>query len=254
MEWNWTDLLWKGIYALLVFGGGYFVAGWLTGVVNLALERAKLDPIVRRLIVSTVRPVVLSIALFAALAVIGIPMTTFAAMAGASTLAIGLALQGSLSNIASGAMLLSLRPFDADDFITAGGHSGKVRSLKLFVTVLDTPDGNTITLPNDVVFGGPITTFTTTPNSRVDMTWVVGTDTDLDAVRDMVLQAMAADERTLEEPAPSFTVKGMTDLGIEVIGKVWTLNADKWDARSDIQAEVFKKLQGAKVHLPTRAS
>ncbi|MCB9678613.1 MAG: mechanosensitive ion channel family protein [Alphaproteobacteria bacterium] len=252
MDWNWTDLLYQGLYAVIVCGVGYLAAGWLTGLANMAIGRTPLDPIVRRLVVSLVRPVVLGITVFAALSLVGIPITTFAAMAGAVTLAVGMAMQGSLSNVASGALLLSLRPFNANDVITAAGHTGKVRSLKLFATTLETPDGNTITLPNDVVFKGPITTYTTTPNGRIDLTWVVKPDTDLDKAAKIIDEALAGDERTLEDPPPSLTYAGVTELGIELVGRAWTPNDDKLVAKSAIHAVVLKGFQKAKIQLATR--
>ena len=244
-----TTLLLRGVYALLIVAAGYFVAGWATGAVNLALERTRIDPIVRRLIVSLVRPVFIAIAVFCAISVLGIPMTTFAAIAGAVTLAVGMSLQGSLSNVASGAMLLTLRPFDVDDVVSAGGHTGKVQSLKLFVTTLETPDGNVITLPNDVVFKGPITTYTTTPNSRVDLTFVLAADTDLEKAATLIEQ-----ERILDDPAPAVVFNGSTELGIQIIGRGWAANADKWGAQSDIQARILTAFQKGKVKLATRAT
>ncbi len=249
-----TTLLMHGVYALLIVAAGYFVAGWATGAANMALERTKLDPIVRRLIVSLVRPAVIIVAVFCAISVLGIPMTTFAAIAGAVTLAIGLSLQGSVSNIASGAMLLSLRPFDVDDTVTTGGHTGKVTALKLFVTVLETPDGNVITLPNDVVFKGPITTYTSTPNSRVDVTFVLAADTNLEKAAGIVKKAFTDDERILDDPGPAVVFNGSTDLGIEIVGRGWATNANKWGARSDLQAAVLTGFQKGKIKLATRAT
>ncbi|MEZ4322437.1 MAG: mechanosensitive ion channel [Myxococcota bacterium] len=251
-DWTTTDLLLKGLYALLVFGAGYVLAGWVQGVTNHALERTAIDPIVRRLMVSLVRPVLLAVTVFAALSLVGIPMTTFAAMAGAATLAVGLAMQSSFSNVASGALLLTLRPFNADDMITAAGHTGKVRSLKLFCTVLDTPDGNTITIPNDVVFKSAITTFTTTPTSRIDLTWVVATDTDLDKAAEIVLEALTGDPRTLEDPEPTLVYNGVTELGIELIGRAWTLNEEKGGTRSAVHRTVLKAFQKGGIQLATR--
>jgi small conductance mechanosensitive channel len=249
-----TTVLLHAVYAIVIVAVGYFIAGWATGAANMALERSKLDPIVRRLIVSLVRPAVITIAVFCAIAVLGIPMTTFAAIAGAVTLAIGLSLQGSVSNVASGAMLLTLRPFDVDDTVTAGGHTGKVTALKLFVTTLETPDGNVITLPNDVVFKGPITTYTSTPNSRVDLTFVLAADTDLQKAADLVKKVLADDERILDDPGPAVVFNGATDLGIELVGRGWATNADKWGARSDIQAAILTAFQKAKIQLATRAT
>lgn len=244
---NPTDIAWKLAYALLILAGGSLVGSWLSGVANLAFERARLDPMVRRLLVSLVRPAVFALAVFAALAQLGIPMTSFAAIAGAVTLAIGLALQGSLSNVASGAMLLTIRPFSVDDTVQVAGVVGKVRALQLFCTVLDTHDGKIITLPNDVVWKSPISTFSATRTSRIDLAYTLPPQADHQRAEAELLAAMGADARALQSPAPIVVWGDVGDLGVRMTGRLWVENGHVESAKSDIQRDVLGRFRAAGV-------
>jgi small conductance mechanosensitive channel len=245
---TWTEIFWNVAYALLILGAGSLVGSWLAGVTNTALERHRFDPLVRSLTVGLVKPAVLAVAAFAALTRLGIPMTTFAAVAGAAVLAVGLAVQGSLSNVASGALLLSLRPFSVDDLVTAGGYTGKVRSLQLFCTTLDTADGKIVTLPNDVVWRAAIVTWSATPTVRVDLRHVVlPGEAGPERAHDELLAALLADARVLPSPAPTVVWGEAVDGGIELTGQAWVKNNDRDAARSDLQRDVLRRFGEARV-------
>lgn len=250
---NWTDILWNIATAIVILLSGNVLGNWLTGIAASWLERTRLDPIVRRLLVSLVRPVIVVLAIFAALQQVGIPITTFAAMAGAITLAVGMSLQGSLSNVASGTLLLTFRPFNVGDVVTAGGQTGTVQALHLFSTTLHTPAGQTVTLPNDVVWKAPITNFSDRPTRRVRLVFTVPPDTPPDVVDAALKAAIAADERILAEPAAAVLYDEATDLGQPVAVAVHVANADYGKVLFALQRACYSELQAAGVTLATRA-
>lgn len=248
---TWTALAWNILYALLIFAAGNLLSAWLRDFVALSLERTRLDILVRRLLVSLVRPVVVALAAFAALAQLGIPMTSFAAIAGAVTLAIGMALRGSLSNVASGAMLLTLRPFEKGEFITAGGHSGTVHDLGLFHTTLHGSAGNTITLPNDTVWGGAIVNVSDRPTRRIEHVFTLVPKADIGVAEIAMLDVLGKDERILETPAPSVTYQ-TSEVGVVLTAFGHVDNADFGGARSDTCRGILERLRDAGVELATR--
>jgi small conductance mechanosensitive channel len=250
---TWTDIAWNVAYALLILLAGNFLAGWARGMVASSLAKTRLDPIVRQLVVSIVRPAVLLIAAFAALQQLGIPITTFAAIAGAVTLAVGMSLQGSLSNVASGTLLLTFRPFNVGDTVTTGAITGKVKALHLFTTVLDTFDGQTVTLPNDVVWKAPITNFSDRPTRRIRLVFTLPPDADLAKAEEALTAAMAGEERLLEEPAPSVAFDPSTDLGVPVALVCHVTNPDFGSVRSALQRSATDLLQAAGLTQSVRA-
>lgn len=247
---SWTEIAWNLLYALLILVAGNVLSAWLRDAAALALDRSPLDMLVRRLIVSTVRPVVLAITVFAALAQLGIPMTTFAAMAGAVTLAIGLSLQGSLSNVASGAMLLSLRPFDVGDRIEAAGHEGIVSQLGLFHTRLHA-NGNTVTLPNDAVWSKAITNFGDLPTRRIDQVYTLVHDSDAQQAEALLLKLLDADERVLAQP-PALVRYAVDDLGVVLTSQAHVANIDFQAVRSDQCRDALAAFKEAGIRLASR--
>lgn len=249
---TWTEIAWNVAYALLILAAGNLIGGWLKGVVGSTLQRTGLDPIVRRLLESLVRPVVLTLAAFAALQQLDIPITTFAAMAGAVTLAIGMSLQGSLSNVASGALLLTFRPFNVGDTIQAGGQTGKVHALHLFSTTLFTSAGQTVTLPNDAIWKGAITNFSDRPTRRIRLVFTLPADADFQKAEAALMKAMEAEERLLEDPGFSVVYDEATDLGLPLAAVAHTTNADYWGTLTDLQKALLVELKAAGITLSTR--
>lgn len=171
------------IIVLLILFIALIVAGWVRSGVERALTRVKFDETLTRFIGGTVRWGILIMALLSCLTRFGVNTTSFAGVIGASTLAIGLAFQGSLSNVAAGVMLLAFRPFRLGDVISVGGKTGAVTELSLFTTTLNTPDRQVIIIPNGKIFGDTITNITASPTRRVDISVGVDYDADIDETR-----------------------------------------------------------------------
>ncbi len=249
----WTSLLWNIAYAIIILIAGNVFGSWLRGLLATRLERTTLDPTVRRLVVSLVRPLVIVIAVVAALKQLSIPISTFAAIVGASTLAVGMALRGSLSNIASGALLLTFRPFNVGDTVTVGGVTGTVHALQLFTTILHTSDGQTVTLANDAVWASTITNYSDRPTRRIRLVFTVPPDADLERVEACLRGVIEGHEAVLDDPEPQVGYDQATDLGLPVLLTVHVVNADYWSARSALQKAAALALAEAGIVLATRA-
>ena len=196
------------------------------------------------------RALILVAAVLACLGVFGIETTTFAAVIGAAAFAVGLAFQGTLSNFASGVLLLVFRPYGVGDVVSAGGQTGKVDAIGLFTTTLDTPDNRRIIVPNSAVTGGVIENISHHSTRRV--TVAVGTDygADLDAVR-AVLEKMAPTlPGVLQDPAPQIFLDSLGDSCINWQVRVWCKTGDYWDVWQATTSATKKALDGANVGIP----
>lgn len=243
---------WSILYALVLLGAGWVLGSWLAGVARLALERGRLDPAVRHLLVSLVRPLVIVVAVIAALNLVGIDLTVLVAVLGAATLAIGLALRDSLANVAAGALLLTLRPFHGGDFVEVSGQSGTVMSLGLFTTGLKNSQGVLITVPNRLVIAQAIKNFTRNGLRRADITFRVAPDTDLGAAKQAILAVLEADERVLDEPGPMVRVEAIDAWGVDLLVAGWFTADDFGAGKSDVTAALREALESSGVELSTR--
>lgn len=251
MQPSWWALV---IYALVIIGAGYVVGSWLAGAARLALERARLDPAVRHLLVNLVRPLVLIVAVIAALQVVGVDLTAMIAVLGAATLAVGLSLQDSLANVAAGALLLTLRPFRGGDWVEVAGQSGTVTELGLFTTGLKTGQGVHVVLPNNLVVKSPIQNYTRNGMRRADITFRVAANADLPKVHAALIKLLEDDETVLNDPAPFVRLTGLDSQGVDVLVAAWFDNAKFAEGKSQLIRSVRDALKKARIGLSTDAA
>ncbi len=225
------------------------VAGWVRRSVIRACETATIDEALSKFLGNMARYTVLTVAIIACLGVFGIETTSFAAVIGAAGLAIGLALQGSLSNLASGVMLLLFRPFKLGDVVKTAGVTGKVDEIELFTTRLVTPDNRLIIVPNSAVFGGTIENISFFDTRRVDIE--VGTDygADLDETRKILEQAISNVE-ILSEPAHQVIMDTLGDSCIVWKLRVWVNSPDYWAVREKLTYACKVNLDKAGIGIP----
>ncbi|MBW1879579.1 MAG: mechanosensitive ion channel family protein [Deltaproteobacteria bacterium] len=247
------SILWLLIYALLIIGAGYVVGSWLGGLTRITLERGRLDPAVRHLVVSLVKPLVVILAFVAALNVIGVDLTGVIAVLGAATLAVGFALRDSLANVAAGALLLTLRPFSGGDLVEAGGSFGTVTELGLFTTGLKTAQGVHVYLPNSIIIKGPIQNYSRNGLRRADVRFRVASNADLGKAKKALLDALASDERILKDPEPLVLVSELDERGIDLLVGAWFKNEDFGQGRSELVASIRNALKTARIQLATDA-
>lgn len=186
----------------------------------------------------------------AAISKLGVETTSFAAVIAAAGLAIGLALQGSLSNFASGVLIIIFKPFKTGDFISAGGETGIVVEVSLLTTELKTPDNIGIILPNSAAMGGSIKNFSKHPTRRVDMTIGVGYGDDLNKAKTIIEELIAKDERVLKDPEPQVAVANLGDSSVDFVVRPWVNSADFWGFKFDFTKAVKELFDAEGVSIP----
>lgn len=182
--------------------------------------------------------------------VIGVETSSFIAILGSAGLAIGLALQGSLSNFAGGVMLLIFKPFREGDFIQSQGFEGSVKSLTVFHTILHTIDNKRVILPNGSVANGPITNFTITGTRRCDMTFGIGYGDDLKKAKEILTSMIQADKRVITDPAPQVHVLSLGESSVNLQIRVWTTTDDYWGFYFDMQENVKLTFDAKGISIP----
>ena len=238
------------IGALAVFIIGKMVASWLRRLTRRGLERGKTDPTLVPFISSLVYYLALAFVVIAVLGIFGIPTASLVAVLGAAGLAVGLALQGTLSNFAAGVMLLIFRPFKLGDFVDAGGAVGVIDSVGIFSTTLRSPDNVLITVPNSQIYGSTIKNYTALESRRVDLEIGISYDDDIQRAVDTIREVIARDDRVLDEPAPQIAVGGLGDSSVNLVVRPWCRPADYWDVRFDLLRAIKEGLEANGCSIP----
>jgi small conductance mechanosensitive channel len=177
-------------------------------------------------------------------------MTSFIAILAAAGLAVGMALSGTLQNFAGGVMILLFRPFKVGDYINALGYSGTVKEIQIFNTILTTPDNVTIILPNGGLSGSAMTNYSTQATRRVDLTYGIGYDDDIDKAREILKNLIAGDKRILKDPEPFVAVSELADSSVNFVVRVWVNSSDYWGVFFDMQETVKKRFDDNGVSIP----
>jgi small conductance mechanosensitive channel len=233
---------------ILILAVGWLFATWVKRGLEAGLAKVPLDLTLKPLIASLARYGVLLLTALLVVQQFGVQTTSLIAVLGAAGLAIGLALQGTLSNVASGLMLLVLRPFRVGQFVeVAKGRQGTVREIGLFTTLIITRDGVYISIPNSSIFGNEILNFTRERTRRITFTVPVDWVNDLDLVERTIVAALAADARVLQEPAPSAVVQELREYAVVMRARAHVRSADYWQALWSLQREVKTALDKAQV-------
>ncbi|QNR22812.1 mechanosensitive ion channel family protein [Croceimicrobium hydrocarbonivorans] len=181
---------------------------------------------------------------------VGIEMTSFVAVLGAAGLAVGLALQGSLSNFAGGVLILILKPFKVGDFIEGAGVSGTVREIQIFYTFLTTPTGQEIMVPNGSLSNNSIVNYSYNSTRRLDMTFGIGYGDDIDKAKAILHEIAGAENRFLEDKGVTIFVEALADSSVNIRLRAWTTNGDYWDVLNGLNEKVKKAFDGAGVGIP----
>jgi small conductance mechanosensitive channel len=226
------------IFALLIFVVGKFLVGVITNLVKKLMGKAKVDGILVNFIGSIIRTVLLLFVVIAALDQLGVDTTSLIALIGAAGLAIGLALQGSLQNLASGVMLIVFRPFTDGDFVEAGGTMGVVEEIGIFTTKMRTGDNKEVIVPNGQIFGGIITNYSKRDTRRVDMVFGIGYGDDIRKAKQVITDIIAADERILKDPAPLIAVGELADSSVNFNVRPWVNSSDYWSVYFDLNEKI----------------
>ena len=235
--------------ALILLVIALILAGWVKRVIYKVLTRARLDQTLAKFFASMARWGVLALAILAILSIFGIDVTSFAVVIGSIGLAIGLALQGSLGNFASGIMLLIFRPFKAGDVVQVNGITAKVDQIELFSTIVDTFDNRRIIIPNGAVFGNTIENISHHPKRRVDVTVGVEYAADIDKTRS-VLETVAREFNVADLGDPAVVLTGLGSSSVDWAVRVWVASADYWPTREKMLRAVKMGLDAADIGIP----
>jgi len=239
------------IKALVVIVIGWSVAGIVSGFVRRKVNaKPEIDKTLGNFAASIVRWVILLMVLVAVLGLFGIEATSLVAMMGAATLAIGLALQGTLSDLAAGFMLILFRPYKIGQYVDIGGTAGTVKNLNLFITELATPDNVQIIIPNGKAWGAIITNYSAHDTRRVDLSFGIDYGNDADHAMAIILREAEAESRVMGDPEPWVRVTNLGDSSVDLTARVWVRAADYWDVKFALTKGVKEAFDKEGVSIP----
>ncbi|WP_339862209.1 mechanosensitive ion channel family protein [Thalassospira alkalitolerans] len=237
--------------AIVILIIGWWVAGRAAALVRHSLKNATfVDSTLKPLAASIVRYTILIFVLIAVLSNFGVQTASIIAVLGAAGLAIGLALQGTLSNIAAGVMMLILRPLKVDEFIEAGSISGTVVEITLFTTLLKTPDGVYVSAPNSQIWNSSIKNYSRNPTRRLDIKVGISYDDDVDAALDFLTKLVASDPRVLKDPEPMSFVATLGESSVDLTARGWVTTSEYWPTFFDLTRKSKTELEAAGFSIP----
>lgn len=236
--------------ALAIFYVGKFIVSLVVRGIRKLMQAQDVDKTLETFIANLVRMVLMVVVVIAAIGQIGIQTTSFIAIFGAAGLAVGLALQGSLSNFAAGVLIVLFRPYKVGDFVEAAGISGSVVEVQILTTVLKTGDNKQIIVPNSQIMDSIITNYSANPTRRVDMVVGVSYDDDLDKVRATLEELIGAEDRILDDPAPTIAVSELADSSVNFVVRPWVNSADYWGVMFDLTEAIKKRFDKEGISFP----
>ena len=236
--------------ALAIFLLGKFVIQLLVSAISKMMSKQGVDKTLDTFICNLVRTALMVVVVIAAIGALGVETTSFIAIFGAAGLAVGLALQGSLSNFASGVLIVLFRPYRVGDFIEAAGIAGSVEQVQILTTVLKTGDNKQIIVPNSQIMDSIITNYSANDTRRIDMVVGVSYDDDLDKVRKTIEELLAADERILDEPAPTIAVSELADSSVNFVVRPWVKSSDYWGVKFEMTEAIKKRFDKEGISFP----
>ncbi len=240
----------KVIAALIILTVGYLAARTIRAVVRRLMARARVEKTLVSFVSNLTYMLLLAFVAIAALEKLGVNTTSFAALIAAAGLAIGLALQGSLGNFASGFLIILLRPLNVGDYVEAAGIAGTVEAIKVFATELRTPDNKLIIVPNSEITSSSITNYSAKKTRRVDMVFGVGYDDDLRKAKEILQRIVDDDPRVLEDPAPVVAVSELADSSVNFVVRPWVARDDYWKVYWDTTEKVKLELDAHGISIP----
>lgn len=237
-----------GAVALLIIGR--IVAGWVRRSVVTVLTQAETDVSLIPFLSSMAYYVVFSVVLIAVLSLFGIETTSLVAVFGAAGLAVGLALQGTLSNFAAGVMLLIFRPISVGDVVEVAGEPGTVQEISIFSTILNTGDNVRVTIPNAQVFGNVVKNYSVNATRRVDLVMGISYNDEIAKAIEVIERVITSDARTLRDPAPTVAVSELADSSVNLVVRPWCKKEDYWALRFDLTRALKEQLEANGCALP----
>lgn len=255
---NWIEILQaqaisyapKLLSALITLFIGWKLIGIATQLLEKMLTRSNIEITLRHFLCSLANVALKALLLISAASMIGIETTSFIAILGAASLAIGLALQGSLANFAGGVLILMFKPFKAGDFIEAQGQTGTVEGIQIFTTRLRTGDNKLIVVPNGPLANGNLTNYSAMETRRVDFVFGIGYNDDIDHARGVILSVLNKDNRIHQDPAPMVVVSALAESSVQLTVRVWVNSEHYWPVFFDTTENTKKAFDQAGISIP----
>lgn len=238
------------VTAIAIFYIGKIVVGLLTRSLRKVMQAQEIDKTLESFVCNLARMVLLTFVIIASVSALGIQTTSFIAVIGAAGLAIGLALQGSLSNFASGVLIVLFRPYKVGDWVEAAGVAGTIVEVQILTTVFKTGDNKSIIVPNGQIMNSIIINYSANDQRRVDMVVGVSYDDDLDKVRATLEDLIAADDRILDDPACTIAVAELADSSVNFIVRPWVKSGDYSGVKFDLTEAIKKRFDKEGITFP----
>lgn len=238
------------VIALIIFFVGRWVAKLVRSLIAKVMTKKGVAPAVNSFVCSFAYIGLLTFVVIAALAQVGIQTTSLIAILGAASLAIGLALQGSLANFAAGVLLIIFHPFKVGDYIECGGTAGAVEEIQIFTTLLKSPDNKKIIVPNAKVLGDTITNYSSKETRRVDLVVGVSYTANLQKVEKVLQDVLSKDERVLGDPPPTIAVSELADSSVNFVVRPWVKTGDYWNVYFGLTKNIKLRFDAEGISIP----
>jgi len=238
------------LIAIVIFYVGKWIVNLIVSGMLKAMKKGDMDQTLRRFIANLARMLLMLFVIIAAINQLGVQTASLIALVGAAGLAVGLALQGSLANFASGVLIVLFRPYKVGDFIEGAGIAGSVEEVQILTTVLKTGDNKQVIVPNSQIMGSTITNYSANEMRRVDLVVGVSYDDDLDQVRKELESLVAADDRILDDPAVTIAVSELADSSVNFVVRPWVKSADYWGVKFELTEAIKKRFDEVGISFP----
>lgn len=246
-----AELIIKVVLAAITLTVGLKVSNFLVRIISKSKGMQKMDITARGFITTTIKFVFKGVVIFSVIAILGVPTASIIAVIGSCGVAIGLALQGSLSNFAGGLMLLIFKPFDVGDYISTPDASGTVQSLGIFYTTVSTPDNIKVVIPNSVISSNVISNTSAYDTRRLSFSFTVAHNANVDRVKEIMTSVMRSCDKVLDNPACDAVVSAYKENGVEVTSRCWVKSEDYWNVNYMINELIKEKFVEEKISVPS---
>ena len=238
------------LLAVSVLLVGWIVIGVMIRAIKRILSAKRIEPTVGNFLGSVAGMALKIMLLLSVAGMIGIQVTSFIAILSAATLAIGMALKGTLSNFAGGVSVMLFRPYKVGDFVEGAGHSGTVKEIQIFNTIMTTGDNRTVIIPNNAIATGVLVNYSTQSTRRVEINVGIGYEDDIDRAKDVLQGLIDADQRIHRDPEPMVVVGALGDSSVDLKLRVWVGAGDFWPVTFDLNEKIKKAFDMSDINIP----
>lgn len=238
------------IVAVIIYFVGRAIISLVNRMLGSMMERRKVDPTIQSFMMSLVNILLLMLLVISVVSALGVNTTSFAALLASAGVAVGMALSGNLQNLAGGIVILLFRPFKVGDYIEAQGAGGTVSEIQIFHTILTTPDNKKLYIPNGSLSSGNITNFSREALRRVELTVSIEYGEDVDKVRGVLQELLAADDRIQKDPAPFIALGALAGSSVNLTVRVWVNSSDYWDVFFQTNEAIYKEFNSRGIKFP----